>query len=343
MNGTNLRFINTLILILFCVLGLTGLYNLFWTFPSSLFEIHRIAGWALIVLIPWKTAIALRSLRRGFGQKFDRSVLIVVSILLAVATLTILVLALKWTWQIGPAYVWVGPFAYSAIGWHWGIALGLTPLFLLHVWKRWPRPKQQDFIGRRQALKMMGLGVAAVASWGIAETLARSSASTHSARRFTGSHEHGSYSGLDFPITNGADQGKTRLDPSTWSLTIHGRAAKPLSLNYSDILALSNSEISATIDCTGGWYSTQVWRGVRLSDLLAQAQIQDEDYLLLLKDVSGYTAYFTASDVSEILLATYIGNQALNHWHGYPLRAVVPSRRGGHWVKWLTEIEISSI
>ncbi|MGZ9235988.1 MAG: hypothetical protein ACXW4E_10735, partial [Anaerolineales bacterium] len=65
MNNTNLRFINALILILFCILGLTGLYGLVWPFPSSLFEIHRIAGWGLILLIPWKGAIALRSLSRG--------------------------------------------------------------------------------------------------------------------------------------------------------------------------------------------------------------------------------------------------------------------------------------
>ena len=261
-------------------------------------------------------------------------------ILLAAATLMILILAIKWTWQVGPAYVWIGPFAYSAIGWHWGIALGLAPLFILHVWKRWPRPKQQDFLGRRQALKMMGVGAAAIVSWGVAETLAKSIERSASERRFTGSREHGSFSGLDFPITNGADQGRIRLDPSTWSLALTGKVKKPFTLHYGDLLALSSSEITATIDCTGGWYSTQTWQGVRLIDLLAQAHIKAEKYLLLLKDVSGYKAYFSAADVSEILLATHVGNLALNHWHGYPLRAVVPSRRGGHWVKWLTEIEV---
>ena len=45
----------------------------------------------------------------------------------------------------------------------------------------------------------------------------------------------------------------------------------------------------------------------------------------------------------EILLATYVGDQVLNHSHGFPLRAVVPSRRGWHWVKWLTEIEVVTI
>jgi hypothetical protein len=41
MGGANLRFINTLILSLFAILGLTGLYGLVWPFPSILFECAR--------------------------------------------------------------------------------------------------------------------------------------------------------------------------------------------------------------------------------------------------------------------------------------------------------------
>jgi len=343
MSGTNLRFINVLILILFCILGLTGLYGLVWPFPRSLFEIHRIAGWALIVLIPWKSAIALRSLSRRFSISFDRGIMVVASVLLAIATLTILVLVLMWTWQIGPYYVWIGPYAYSAIGWHWGIALGLAPIFLIHVWRRWPRPKKVDFAGRRQALKLMGVGAAAIVGWGIAEALARAKESTGVQRRFTGSREHGSFSGLDYPVTSGADQGKIRLDPLTWKLTVTGTVKSSLTLNYTDVLALSTSEITATIDCTGGWYSTQIWQGIRLVDLLAQAEPQAEKIRIVLRDVSGYTAHFTPAEASEILLATHVGGQVLDHWHGYPLRVVVPSRRGWHWVKWLTEIEIITV
>jgi DMSO/TMAO reductase YedYZ molybdopterin-dependent catalytic subunit len=187
----------------------------------------------------------------------------------------------------------------------------------------------------------MGFGVAAIASWGIAETLATSIDRSKMQRGFTGSREHGSFSGLDFPITNGADQGKIRLDPSIWTLTIKGKVNKPLTWSYNDILALSNSEITAIIDCTGGWYSAQIWRGVCLVDLLAQTEIQEEKYIVTLRDVSGYTSHFTPAEISEIVLATHVGDKVLNHWHGYPMRAVVPSRRGGHWVKWLTEIEVT--
>ena len=147
-NSKNLRFINSLILILFIVLALTGLYGLVWPFPSSLFVIHRIAGWALIVLIPWKGAIALRSLSRGVDRRLSRNVMLLVSILLTLATVIILLVILIWKWQIGDYYVWIGSYAYSGIGWHWGIALGLLPLFIIHVWQRWPRPRNFAIGGR---------------------------------------------------------------------------------------------------------------------------------------------------------------------------------------------------
>ncbi len=342
-NSTTLRFINALILIVFCILGLTGLYGLVWPHPSSFFEIHRIAGWALIVLIPWKGAIALRSLSRGLNKRASRTLALFVSILLTLATVMILLLGLMWTWQIGPYYVWIGNYAYSGIGWHWGIALGLAPLFIIHVWQRWPRPKKVDFTGRRQALKLIGFSAAALATWGAAESFARVLETTRAQRRFTGSREDGSFTGLDYPVTSAADQGLIRLDPATWTLTVKGAVQNPITLNYSEMLALSTSELTATLDCTGGWYSTQIWQGVWLKDLLAQAGVRGEKIRVALIDVSGYTAHYTPVEVPEILLATRVGEQTLDHWHGYPLRAVVPSRRGWHWVKWLTEIEVMEL
>ena len=341
MSGTNLRFINTLILSLLLVLTLTGIYGLFFPFPSFLFEVHRIAAWALILLIPWKVIISLRSLGRGADRRLDRNVMIVVSVVASIATVLIVIFGLIWKWNLGEQYLWIAGYGYTAIGWHWGIALYLLlPLFALHVWRRWPHPKKTDFIGRRQVLKLIGLGVASVATWGTAEILARSLQHPESSRRFTGSREAGSFSGNDHPVTSGPNQGKIKLDPSTWKLSLTGAVKTPSTLNYSDVLALSISEVTATLDCTGGWYTTQVWRGIPLTDLLARAAIHEEAIGIVLKGVSDYAAYYTLAHAQEILLATHVGDQVLAHVHGYPLRAVVPSRRGWHWVKWLTEIEI---
>ncbi|HEX5836563.1 MAG TPA: molybdopterin-dependent oxidoreductase [Anaerolineales bacterium] len=340
MNGTNLRFINTLILILFCILGITGLYGLVWPFPSSLFEIHRIAGWGLLVLLPWKAAIAIRSLRRGLSRRFDRSFLVLISLLLSVAMLTVAALVLVWKLQIGPYYIWLAGVGYSGIGWHWGIAMGLAPLFVIHAWHHWLKPKKVDFTERRQALKLMGLGAAAIAGWGLTETLARSIENEKTQRRFTGSREEGSFAGNAHPVTSGADQGKVRLDLETWSLRVTGTVGSLQVWTYADLLTQPTSEVTATLDCTGGWYTVQTWRGILLLELLEQAQLLPQARGIILRGVREYSAPFTLAQAQEILLATHVSEQVLDHPHGFPLRAVVPSRRGWHWVKWMTEVQV---
>jgi DMSO/TMAO reductase YedYZ molybdopterin-dependent catalytic subunit len=76
---------------------------------------------------------------------------------------------------------------------------------------------------------------------------------------------------------------------------------------------------------------------------LSQAGLQEDAVGMVLKGVFEYTAPFTLAQAEEILLATHVGDEVLNHSHGFPMRAVVPSRRGWHWVKWLTEIEVVTI
>jgi DMSO/TMAO reductase YedYZ molybdopterin-dependent catalytic subunit len=269
--------------------------------------------------------------------------MIVVSVVLSIASLVVIFFGLLWKWNLSEYYFWIGNYAYTPIGWHWGIAIGLAPLFLLHTWRRWPRPKRVDFTERRQALKLLGISVTAIAGLGISEALARILEDDDNTRRFTGSRESGSFSGLDYPVTSGPDQGKIKIDPETWELTLTGAVSKHLTLKYADLLALSTSELIATLDCTGGWYSTQAWQGVRLIDLLEQANIHTTGFGIALKGILDYRADFMLAEARDILLATRVGDLVLDHRHGYPLRAVVPSRRGWHWVKWMTEIEVVAL
>jgi DMSO/TMAO reductase YedYZ molybdopterin-dependent catalytic subunit len=186
----------------------------------------------------------------------------------------------------------------------------------------------------------MGFGAAALATWGAAETLAKFKENTGAKRRFTGSREEGSFEGNAHPVTTAPDEGKIKLDPETWTLRVMGAVKTPLTLTYPVVLDRSTSELTATLDCTGGWYTVQTWRGIRLTDLLKQAEIHPEAIGIILRGVADYIAPFTLAQAEEILLATHVGEEILNHVHGFPLRAVVPSRRGWHWVKWLTEVEV---
>lgn len=337
-----LRFVNTALLALVVVLTLTGVYGLFFTLHGWTFDLHRWAAWGVIALVPWKAAISLRSLKRGLAPTFDRGAVPVASLLLAAVTLLVLGLGLAWPWRLGPTELWL---RQTAISWHWLLALGLLPPFALHAWRRWPRPKASEVLSRRGALKAMGVGAAGLLGWWAAEALARLRAGDdlRAPRRHTGSREHGSFTGNDFPVTNNPGEGERPIDASTWTLTLDGAVTSPRTFSYDDLLSRPASAAQATLDCTLGWYTVQTWRGVPLADLLASADLSPRAFSVRLQSVSGYAHTFPLAEARGILLATHVGDEPLSHWHGFPLRAVVPSRRGWFWVKWLTAVEVLAL
>jgi len=331
-------FTNAVILVAIALLTLTGVYGLFWTLDGWVFNAHRASGWFLIAAIPWKTAISLRSLRRGMQPNLDRGVVVVVSLLLAALTALVIVLGLAWSWRLGPDQLWL---RQTAISWHWMLALGLLLPFALHVWRRWPRPKKADLFSRRAVLKLAGLGTVAMAGWWSAEGLAAWRELVQAPRRHTGSRQAGAFSGNRFPITHSLAAGE--IDPQAYRLVVKGSVAEPQSLAYAELLALAGSEREATLDCTLGWYTVQNWRGIRLEDLFERAGAFPQAFAVRLESVTGYAQILPISEARQILLATHVGDEVLEHWHGFPLRAVVPTRRGWFWVKWISRIELISL
>lgn len=336
MRGEALRFTNTLLFALVCVLTLTGLQALFFNGPAWVMDVHRVAGWSLLALLPTKAVIIFNSLRRGLDLRFKRSVVVAASVLLAGMALLVIGLGLVWLWRIGPELLWLWQ---TAVAWHWMLALALLAPFAFHVWQRWPRPKRADLLSRRSALKLAGFGLAGIAGWLMAEAIAQRRALSAAPRRFTGSREAGSFTGNAFPITNSVFETARPIDLAQWVLIVHGVGRSPLRLTYSELLALPTTEKIATLDCTNGWYSTQVWRGVMLTDVLQHGGRTAPLRAVRLIGNSGYWGLYTAAEAQEILLATHVGGEVLSHDHGFPVRAVVPSRRGWFWIKWLATLE----
>ena len=333
-----LRFTNSAILALIVFLTLSGLYGLVLSLQGWGFELHRWAGWALVVLVPWKAMISARSLRRGPGPTFDRSVGIMASLMLTLLIVIVGGMGLLWMWRVGPDLLNIFSLRYTMISWHWMLGLVLLPLFALHSWRNWPRPKQQDFISRRGFIWTASIaGVAAVGWWG-AEALAQARAL--SLRRWTGSREEGSFSGNDFPVTAMVRDGAEPIDLLSWSLEVRGRGTDSVRFTYDELMNLNTTTVTATLDCTVGWFTIQEWSGIALSDLLQLAGHKRSPTLVRLQAAEGYFHIYGAGELDEILLATHVGDQPLEHRHGYPLRAVVPSRRGWSWVKWLATVEV---
>ncbi len=333
------RFVNTLLLVLFCLLGATAVVMLYGAWLPWVFDLHRMAGFSLLAVAPWKGVIIYRSLRRGIGPSFDRRTVIYASLILLAFVILVIVLGLAWIWRLGP-------YSYllqSLISWHWILGLVLAPWFLFHLWRRWPNPRRSDLLSRREFFKLAGVAAAGVIGGWLANSLGNALAAAPTsqglpeARRFTGSRQMGIAAGNDFPLTGEA---APSIDIHRWQLEITGAVPSPFKLSYPELLQRAHSQTIETLDCTSGWYSTQSWGGLRLVDLLAEAGVNRPPAGVRLVSISGYNHTFPLIEARNILLATHVGEEVLAPEHGFPLRAVVPGRRGWFWVKWLSRVEV---
>ncbi|TMF54770.1 MAG: molybdopterin-binding oxidoreductase, partial [Chloroflexi bacterium] len=96
-----------------------------------------------------------------------------------------------------------------------------------------------------------------------------------------------------------------------------------------DELAAFDDRVIATLDCTGGFYTTQRWTGVWLSRLLRPAGALS----VRVCSQTGYDRRFSVEDMPRILLATRVGESPLSSGNGFPVRLVAAGRRGFWWVK----------
>ncbi len=100
-------------------------------------------------------------------------------------------------------------------------------------------------------------------------------------------------------------------------------------------------EVRARLDCTGGWYADQDWRGTTLARLVADHLGDVEGaQCLLVTSVTGFSRRIPLRDAGRTLLATHAAGRPLSPGHGAPVRLVAPGRRGVWWVKWVDRVEV---
>jgi DMSO/TMAO reductase YedYZ molybdopterin-dependent catalytic subunit len=245
---------------------------------------------------------------------------------------------------LGSGIWWVGGGALVLADWNllnWHILLGftLTAVILMHMFARAKRLRKRDLAGRRQALQFGALLLGSAALWPAQQLAQQALRLPGSRRRFTGSEEAGSYAGNAFPTSSWVADQPRPLDPQTWRLALDGAVKTPLAFSYDD-LAAAGDELEATLDCTGGFYSTQRWRGARVGRLLDQAGLQADAAYVRFISVTSYRWSLTLEEARAALLATHIDTEPLSYAHGFPLRLVAPGHRGMEWVKWLVRVEV---
>ena len=322
---------NTLLLALIAAELVSGFFGLVSGSPDEAAFIltHRIAGWGIIVILAWKAVNVLASLRWPRSATPRTA-----SIVLAVALVATLTLGFVWSF-IGPISFWL----FSGVSWHIYIGGALVPILIWHAIYHTRGFPLRFWADRRTFLRFAGLAIAGAALWRAGEAAASVGGLSGASRRFTGSYEARSYSGNAFPLTSWFNDNPQPINAKEWRLIVGGAVANPINLRYRDIA--TDAEAISTLDCTGGWHSTQIWRGMRLADLLQAAQPSESAASVTVRSVTGYYRKFSMREARGYIIATHVGNETLSHGHGFPARLVAHDKRGFEWVKWITEIEVN--
>lgn len=313
-------WVNAALLVLVPATFATGLYGLMRDDARGAWLVgaHGVLALAIVLALAAKARVVAAALRRRGPTVFA---------LLGALLLVVLGTGLAWI-LLGPQAV----AGISVINWHAFAAVALVVPFLLHVRARRGGLAAPGAHDRRAFLRLAGLTGGGLLLYAVDARFGRR-------RRFTGSYETGSFSG-SFPEVRWLLDDPAPLDPAAYRLAVGGAAARTLRLSLDDLRARSTATRTVTLDCTGGWYSAQVWRGVPLDALLREAGARPHVASVEVHGVTGYARRFAIADAGSLLLALDVAGGPLSHGHGSPLRLVAPGHRGYDWVKWVTEVRL---
>jgi len=285
---------------------------------------HGVVGVAVVLLVPWKSMIVRRGLRRARRSRWASLVLAALAV---TALLTGLGSASGLLRSVG---------GFHGIWLHVAAALALVPLVVWHVLARPAHPHRTD-LSRRTLLRAGTLGAAAGVVYLAITAVVRAAGLPGASRRFTGSYETGSFDPTAMPTTSWIDDVAPEVDPATWRLVVaDADGERELSLEE---LSRYDARLRATLDCTSGWYAHQDWEGVPVAALVRNIGAARS---LHIHSTTGYWIQFPIGDLDRLLLATRAGGAPLSVGHGFPVRLVAPGRRGFWWVKWVDRIELRS-
>ncbi len=299
------------------------------------FIVHSVVGLSIVLLLWWK----FRRVERRVTEPRRWQWATAVSILVALLALATIGTGVFWTIVQRPTGYPNGQILHATA------AIALLVVILWHTVLRFKPPKRRDVTDRRTALGWLAMLGTGGLLYG-AQSLGNRALDTPGAdRRFTGSRLHSRDSGNDYPLTIWMFDNPAPVDDESFRLHVRGLVQQPLDLTLQEVLAAPSVDQRAVLDCTGGWYTEQTWRGPGLDQLLDAANVTDDARIVSFHSVTGYRWSLPLAEARRALLATHVLDadgvaQPLTHGHGAPLRLVAPGRRGFQWVKWVTAVEV---
>ncbi len=158
--------------------------------------------------------------------------------------------------------------------------------------------------------------------------------------------------------------GQPEVDNDAWRLRVTGMVDNELELSLSDLMNGDTVDQQVGFECGGnsqrlfhGLIGNANWRGVSLRDILQRAGIQDgaKEVVFFGADIAteeirgrevdkAFARGLSVPDAmrEENMLAFEMNGEPLPHYHGKPLRLIVPGWYGVANVKWLTQIHVQN-
>ena len=140
------------------------------------------------------------------------------------------------------------------------------------------------------------------------------------------------------------------VDVGKWTLEVKGLVAKPLKLTLEEFKKAAPSvERYQTFECIsnevgGDLIGNAKWKGARVKDILALAEVKPGARTVIWHAADGYTESIPLDTATDplTLLAYEMNGEPIPQKHGAPVRVLLINRYGMKQPKWLTTIEVSA-
>ena len=142
-----------------------------------------------------------------------------------------------------------------------------------------------------------------------------------------------------FPVLTYGDT--QEITKEQWELKIDGLAS-PQVLTWDDLMALPQTEFTIDFHCVTRWSKLDmVWRGVRITDLMEQVELEASAAAVMQHSYGDYTTNLKLDDFirPENFLAYEVNGEPLSADHGGPVRVVVPHLYAWKSAKWIHRLE----
>ena len=136
-----------------------------------------------------------------------------------------------------------------------------------------------------------------------------------------------------------------KVDLDRWRFTVTGAVERPVTLSWTELLAMPRQETACDMHCVTRWSRyDNVFEGVPVRGLLERAGVMADARYVLVHGEQGYTTNLPLADLDRPanLLALSHNGEPLAPEHGGPVRLLVPHLylwKSAKWVKGFELIE----